>query len=155
MIDRDELELRLATTLAPMLLTIATFSLTVMGLQQNPEKTIVDELFSFIGAACLLAAAVVADSALDKQDLGLFERMKFMGGGYLFFCLVVGAMSTAIPILYSAKRAGGDGITWHKSYLWFISVGIFVVLKLMSHKDKQVWTAAIILSYFASLYALW
>src|ERR1051325_6996303 len=122
MVDQDELELRLTTTLAPMLLAIATFSLIIVGQEQHPQVSIVDELFSCLGAICLLAAALVADSALDKQAVGLFDRVKLMGGGYLFFCLIVGMMSAAIPVLYSAKRAGAAGIMWHQSFLWFIAV---------------------------------
>ena len=48
MIVRDDLEVRLATTLAPTLLAVAVFSLTALGLVKDPAGTFTDEFLSIL-----------------------------------------------------------------------------------------------------------
>lgn len=67
-VARDEIEVRLAITLAPMLLAIAIFSLTLVGSVTNPSNTIVDEVFSLLSVVCILGAATAADSVMDNFD---------------------------------------------------------------------------------------
>jgi len=63
MIDRDDLRLRLVTTLVPMLFAVATFSATVMTvLPFTPKKTIIDKLFTALEAFCVFTAATLMDS---------------------------------------------------------------------------------------------
>ena len=50
-----------------------------------------------------MGSATVTDSAMDQQDFSLADRCTFLGGGYFLFCLIVGGMTTAIPLLYAAK----------------------------------------------------
>ena len=59
MITKDELEFRLATTLAPMLVTVAVFSLGAVSLVKDPGCTFTDEFLSIIAGLSIFAAAVI------------------------------------------------------------------------------------------------
>lgn len=154
MTEKEELELRLATTLSPMLLTVAIFSLTATSAISNAPSSIVDELLSVLASFCIFSAALLIDSALDKLSLSFFDRLTFLGGGYLLFCIAVGAMTAIVPIFYEAKKLGLGSFGWQSTFIPFIAAGLFVLLKLMTFKDKSAFTVAIILSYFASAYVL-
>ena len=156
MVDRDDLELRLATTLAPMLLTLAVFALGGVTVIAAPDKTIVDELLSLLAAFCIFAAALLVDSALDKIAINWIDRLRFLGGGYLCFCLVVGAMTTMTPILYEfeTKRIGLANFTWEANDIPFALAGASVFLKMISYRDRQVWTALMIVFYSFSIWVL-
>jgi hypothetical protein len=152
MVDRDDLELRLATTLSPMLLTIAVFALSATAAITDSSKTIVDELLSMLAAICIFAAALLVDSALDKLKLDLAERVNFLGRGYLAFCFVVGVMTAFVPILYEAKKAGSGAFGWSISFVPFFGAGISVFSKMMSHKDGGWWTVAMLGFFCWSFY---
>jgi hypothetical protein len=158
-ISKEELELRLATTLAPMLLTVAIFSLSSMTLVSKPAMTWVDELLSLIAAFSIFAAALIIDFALDHQQLSSEERLKFLGGGYLFFCIVVGIMTAAVFILYSAvqvQSVEGKPVAfgWQKSFIPFFGAGISVSLKMMWFRDRNIFFFAMLIFYSFSIYAL-
>ena len=152
--NSDDLQLRLATTLAPMLLTVATFALGAASFVTNPENTLVDELLSLLSSFCVFSSALLIDSALDKQSLNFVTRLTFLNGGYVCFCIVVGAMTTIIPILYEARRSGAGVFGWHKSFILFIAAGASVFLKMMTHKDRQGWTVSMFIFYVLSIYAI-
>ncbi|MDE1963379.1 MAG: hypothetical protein KGI42_05660 [Xanthomonadaceae bacterium] len=149
MTNRDDLELRLATALAPMLLTIAIFSLTLVGNIAHPDSTHVDEVLCLLCAFCILGAATVADSALDKVGLSVRDRLFFLGGGYLFFCLAVGVVSIVIPLLYVAKAfPAADVHTWQ--YILYICTGTSVTVKLMQNKEKA-WTVGMVILFVLTM----
>src|SRR4051794_20807342 len=152
MVERDDLELRLATTLSPMLLTIAVFALSATAAIPNSSQTIVDELLSMLAAICIFAAALLIDSALDKLQLDLGERVGFLGNGYLTFSFVVGVMTAFVPILYEAKKAPG-AFGWSTGFVPFLGAGISVFLKMMSNKDRGAWTVAMLIFFCWSFYA--
>jgi hypothetical protein len=142
-----DLELRLATTLAPMLLTVAIFSLTLVSQRPDPNATtILDELFSLLSAVCLLGSATIADSAMDKHTpLGIRRRFKFFGGGYFLFCLTVGTMSAAIPILYASTAPIAQ---WR--YILFFFTGFSAIIKLMLGVETR-GTALMFACYLATI----
>lgn len=135
---QDDLELRLATTLAPMLLTVSIFSLTIVGRGESPESTITDEILCLLSALCILGAAMVADSALDRVNLSISERFKFLGGGYFLFCLAAGVLSFVIPLLYISRSFPNFSIEgWQ--YLIYLFSAVSVTSKLMQNEEKA-WT---------------
>jgi hypothetical protein len=145
MADKEDLELRLVTTLAPMLLTIAVFALSATAAITDASKTIVDELLSSLAAICIFAAALLVDSALDKWELGVRQRIYFLGNGYLAFCFVVGIMTAFVPILYEAKNAGSYAFGWWDlRFFVFGGAGIAVFSKMMINKDRGAWMAVML-----------
>jgi hypothetical protein len=147
--QREDLELRLASTLAPMLLTVAIFSLTLVGNIATSNGTIVDEVLCLLSAACILGAAMVADSALDMADLSFANRFQFLGGGYFLFCVVAGVISFVIPLLYVFKSHNGVTLaTWQ--YLVYGFTALSVVFKLMQNKEKS-WTVGMFVLSAASV----
>lgn len=147
--QKNDLELRLAPTLAPMLLTVAIFSLTLVSNIATPELTIVDEVLCLLSVACILGAAMVADSILDKADLSFFNRLEFLGGGYFLFCVVAGVISFVIPLLYVFKSHPGVPLAiWQ--YIVFGSTAISVTTKLMQNEEKA-WTAGMFVLSVASI----
>ena len=137
-----------------MLLTIAIFSLTVMGLVQDPKHSSVDEIFGFLGAGCLLAAAIITGSALDVQGLTLFDRVTFLGGGYLAFSLIVGGMTAGIPMLYLANQAIPNPWVWDRSFVIFVAAGASVAAKLLTLEDRQLVTGLAVVFFVGSIYVL-
>jgi hypothetical protein len=113
----------LATAMAPMLLAVAIFSLTLLVQTKAPKETITDELFAVLSAACLLGSATVTDSAMDSCKASFVERLTFLGGGYVLFCLAIGVISAAIPILY-AERSGATPIARWRYTLFFLSLAV-------------------------------
>lgn len=147
--NRDDLELRLTTALSPMLLTVAIFSLTLVGNIVQPAATFVDEILCLQSASCILGAAMVADSALDKAGLSISDRFVFLGGGYFFFCLAAGVMTLIIPLLYLAKTAPATHIPlWQ--YILYMLTSLSVITKLMQNKEEA-WTVGMFLLFAATL----
>ena len=150
--DRDELELRMAVALSPMLLTVSIFSLTLAANIAKPESTYVDEVLCFLSGLCVLGAAMVADSALDKADLSIQDRFTFLGGGYFLFCIAAGAMTLVIPLLYIAKKSTPAPIPfWH--YFVYVPTGLSVTAKLMQNKEKA-WTVGMFILVVATICAV-
>jgi hypothetical protein len=133
----DELKLPLATAMAPMLLAVATFALTLLVQTKNPRATITDELFALLSAACLLGSATIADSAMDSCGASGSERLKFLGGGYLLFCIAIGAISTVIPIVYLEQAGAAPIALWR--YLLFAATGVVVLVKPLIYEERS-WT---------------
>jgi hypothetical protein len=131
-----------------MLLAISIFSLTIVGNITGPNATLVDEIFSILSAVCILAAAAVADSAMDEAEFSFADRVGLLGHGYLLFCVVAGVMTIAIPLLYIAKASPGVIPGWN--YIIFAATGLFVAIKLMQNKEKA-WTALMFAGVVASL----
>lgn len=149
--NHDDLELRLATALSPMLLTVAIFSLTIVGNIAEPGATFVDEILCLLSASSLLGAALVADSALDKAELAISDRFVFLGGGYFLFCLAAGVMTVVIPLLYLAKMSPtAPVLPWQ--YILYACTGISVIAKLMQNKEKA-WTVGMFILFVATLCA--
>lgn len=141
--EKDELELRLATTLAPMLLAVSIFSLTLVERTAAPANTYVDEILSLLSTICILGATMVADSALDKVNLSYNDRFRFLGGGYLLFCVVTGVITMTIPLIYISKQCLTKPLNGWYYFIYFIA-GSLASLKLMNNKEK-----ALTISMFA------
>jgi hypothetical protein len=157
MIDRDDLDVRLATALAPMLLAAAVFSLTALSLIPKPDATFTDEFLAALAALCIFGTALVVDSALDTAKVTERARVTLLGGGYLLFCIAVGALTTAVPIIYATKQAdaAGEAYAWQSSIIYFIGAGAAVSLKLMWFRDRNAFLILMILFYALSVHALW
>lgn len=147
MTPRDELEARMLTTVPPILVAVAIFSLTVMALEQTPKHTFVDEIFGLLGLFSLFSSAWIIDHMLDEIKLKVIERFKLIGGGYFLFCIVIAAMSTGTLLLYYVKKTGLETVSWNNAFLPFLLTGMFIILKLMSHRDRQVWSLCIMLAF--------
>jgi len=140
----EELEARMAGPLAAALIAVATFSLTVMGLVTTPTQSLVDEVFMALGLISLLSAARIIDTAFDKVALNVSDRFRMIGGGYFLFCLIVGAMSFSIMLLYTSKH-------FTVAFPWITLVpalltGFCITSMLMSHHGSEAWFAAILIS---------
>jgi hypothetical protein len=135
--ERRDLELRLIATSAPMLFAVAIFSAGVIHFVQEPTKTFVDEAFSALALLCVFAVSLLIDYALDMEGLEWNDRKTFLGRGYLFLCIVVGAASAAIPVLYDANRSPG-AYRFHGYLILFIAFGIFAFIRMMT-KDNKHW----------------
>jgi hypothetical protein len=144
----EELKLPLATAMVPMLLAVAIFSLTLLVQTKTPKETITDELFAFLSAACLLGSATIADSAMDSCKASFEDRLRFLGFGYVLFCLAIGTISATIPILY-AERAGATPIA-HWRYILFFFTGITVAVKPMLYEENY-WTVLMFSCYIATI----
>jgi hypothetical protein len=154
MIDHDDLELRLATTLAPMQLAIAVFSLGASSFVPNAKFTIIDELLFTLASFCIFSAALLIDSALDKHSLDFSKRLSFLSGGYVSFCLVVAVLGASVPLLYEAKKAGSNPFGWHISFIPFIGAGLSVFLKMMTFRDRNAYTVCMIIFCAWTIYVL-
>jgi hypothetical protein len=151
MIDNDDVELRLAAALSPMLITVSVFSLTAMVAVSANKNTIIDELLGIIAVFCIFSATLVIDSVLDKQNLSFVQRFRFLGGGYFTFCVAVGSMTAFVPILYEAKHVSTDfGFSRH--FIFFLLAGLSVSLKMMINKDKGILILSMVLFYALSFY---
>ena len=141
---QEELEARMAGPLSAALVAVATFSLTVMGLVPTPIQSLVDEIFMALGLISLLSAARIIDTVFDKVALNVSDRFRMIGGGYFLFCLIVGAMSFSIMLLYTSKHfaAAFPSIALVPALL----TGICITSMLMSHRGSEVWLAAIVVS---------
>jgi hypothetical protein len=82
---------RLATAVAPMLLTIVVFALNIMinGWRVDPQLTHTNEILALIAAVSILTAAFLIDFNLDGRGLRLGDRLLMFKGGYVLFCVVV------------------------------------------------------------------
>jgi len=133
---------------APMLLAVAIFSVTLLSQTTNASATITDELFALLSAVCLLGSATVADSAMDSCNASWVNRIKFLGFGYPLFCLAIGTLTTALPILY-AEKAGATPIrSWR--YILYAITGLTVAVKPMLDKENW-WTLLMFACYIATI----
>jgi hypothetical protein len=151
----EELEIRMATTLAPMLLTVSVFALSAASLVAKPQATIVDELLDVLAAFSIFAAALLVDSTLDKLSLSFTDRLRFLGGGFFAFSSVVATMTTFVPILYLAKTHGNSAFGWDPRFIIFFFAGASVFLKMMTlQEDKHIALAGMFLFFPLSIYLL-
>jgi hypothetical protein len=135
--DIDDLVLRLATTLAPMLLTLAVFMLTTAGLlSERQSGGFVAELLFVAAFGSVLTAAFLIDHLLDLKRMTIGARLKYLGFGYPFFCAVVALVAATIPLLYDARRTPEVPLGWSWFHLAFIGLGVAVWSKLMTQDDK-------------------
>jgi hypothetical protein len=153
--DRDDLEFRLATTLAPMLLTVVVFCLTAVNIVTKPASTIVDEMLSLIAAFCIFAAALLVDFILDKLKIATTDRVSFLNYGYISFCVVVMLTTITVPTLYLAKQSG-DSIFSPSivSMLYFTGAGLCVFGKMMVLYDKNTFVVGMVIFYTLSIGSL-
>jgi len=155
-ITTEEFKLRLTTTLAPMLVTVAVFSLGAVSLIKDPGCTFTDEFLSIFAAFCIFAAAAIVDSALDDAGItGPKERFFFLQFGYFAFCLVLGFLTTTVGFLYVAKQADSVG----QPYQWlqginglFLLTGLSVIGKMMLFRDRNVLVALMFVLFLSSGY---
>lgn len=148
----DELELRLASPISPMLLTVSIFSLTLASNIDHPRATYVDEILCLLSAFCVLGAATVTGSILDKANLSLAARFTFLSGGYFLFCVAAGVMAIVIPLLYLAKASPTWAIPLWQYILYFLT-GCSVTAKLM-HSREHAWTIGMFLLFLCTFCVL-
>lgn len=130
----------LAGTLAPMLFAFAIFSLGVLNFTRT-YKVIVDEIFTLLAAFSIFAAALLVDSILDKQSLNFYERVNYLGLGYISFCIIVGMITISVPLLYLVKIRRGT-FRWRLSFLSFLSfvgAGVSVMAKMLTLTNSHLW----------------
>jgi len=130
----DGTTVTLAAAMAPMLLAVAIFSLTLLRETKNPSQTITDEVFAFLSGICLLGSATSADAAMDNCEATTRQRLTFLRLGYLLFCAAICTLTTAIPILYAETE--GMPLSW-PWYVLFLLTGISVGAKPMVYKEPK------------------
>jgi len=140
----------LATLLGPMLLAVAVFSLNLLSQIKNADQTHVDELLAILTAICLLGSATSADSVMDAFSVSTRERLTYLGFGYLLFCLAIGILTAAVPIIYAEVTGFVPIATWR--YWLFGLTGIAAAVKPMLWKERS-WTAVMFIFYGLSLIA--
>jgi hypothetical protein len=151
-----DFELRLATTLAPMLLTVAVFALVSLSNVSRPDITKVDELLAIVAGISIFAAALLVDHVLDSLQVGTGERFTFLSFGYLFFCVVVGFMTAAVFVIYSSVQAQAQHVPFdlQKSFIPFALAGLSVSGKMMCFRDREGFFYAMLVCYGLSIYVL-
>jgi hypothetical protein len=132
--ELDKLTPQLATAMAPMLLAVAIFSLTLLRQTTDPTGTRTDEIFAFLSGICLLGSATSADAVMDSCEATTPQRLKFLRIGYPLFCLAVAILTAAVPILYAETQR--RSLSWWM-YLLFFATGCIVGWKPMV-KDEPV-----------------
>jgi hypothetical protein len=145
MTKSTDFETQMAGPLSAALITVATFSLTVMGLVSIPGQTFVDEVFMALGLSSLLSAARIIDVIFDKRALNVTDRFKLIGGGYFLFCVIVGLMSFAILLLYASKGVAGN-FPWITLAPGILTGGCITGM-LMSHQGSEYWFVGTLLSF--------
>lgn len=145
---KDDLELRLITTLAPMLFAVAVFALGASAAIPGPPNPRFDGMLSILAAFCIFSTALIVDSALDKVTLDFEKRLHFLGNGYLAFCVVNGIMTLIVPSLYVTKEVGFYGLDRH--FIAFCLAGISVFFKMMIREDNGFWAAAMLVTFLWS-----
>jgi hypothetical protein len=150
-----ELERSIGTTLAAILVAVASFCLSVMALQSNGANTLINDIFGILGLVSMLTSALIIDSILDNAGCTFMYRLKkLMNGGYLLFCLVMAAMSFAILLVYHLQETQIKSLQLSKSYLYLLfgasSVALF--LKLMRDEKDNLSAPALVVLYVLSFY---
>ena len=125
--------------LSPMLLTVAVFSLNLLTQVKNPASTITDELLAILAAVCLFGAAVSADELLDLHEIKSSDRWKFLGVAYPAFCLAIGILTFAVPVIYLEESTHLPVPIWRYGVFGF--AGVFALVKPMIYEEKG-WTVA-------------
>ena len=148
--NRDELEMRLATTLAPMLFTVASLSVGAMALVTEPNKTYVDEFLLALAAFSVISVSFLLDGAMDKLALSFSERVQFLGHGYLCFSIVIGGLTIIIPIVYQLRSSSTIGAT----FSLYIGAGVCMFGKMMTQGGNNIWLAGLVILYAISAYVL-
>jgi hypothetical protein len=150
----DHLTVPLAAAMAPMLLAVAIFSLTLLRQTQNAHATYTDELFALLSGICLLGSATSADAAMDSCKATWQQRLIFLRTGYPLFCLAIGTLTAAVPILYA--ETGCKTLTGWR-YLLFGVTGLTAAIKPMLYVEykEYSWTVLMFACYFASIIVLW
>ena len=151
--DLDDFTVSLAEAMAPMLLAVAVFSLTLLRQTSNPTRTYTDEIFAVLSGVCLFGSATSADAAMDRYHLNIWKRIRFLNGGYLLFCLAIGTLTFAVPVLY-AETEGRTLSFW--PYVIFGLMGLVVAYKPMVDRETGgfLLTALMAISYVATMWAL-
>src|SRR5438132_513864 len=100
MIDQEQIESQIAGPLSAALITVATISLTLMGvvLQRKPPQLYLENLLMVVGILSLISAARIIDKEIDKGGLGFWARVSFGGGGYVLFCPVLATIVAGVMI---------------------------------------------------------
>jgi hypothetical protein len=128
----DPFKVSLAEAMAPLLFAVATFSLTLLRETANPTRTCTDEIFAVLSGVCLLGSSTSADAALDEYKFTTWERLKFLNLGYLLFCLAIGTLTAAVPILYAETEGRA---LWWGPYWVFGLTGFVVAAKPMVYRE--------------------
>ena len=138
----DEIETQIAAPLSAALIAVAAISLPLIKAVDNPEMSLLDELFAIIGIAALIGAGRIIDREFDKAGLKIQQRVFAFGGGYIVFCAVVGLIASAI-LLLDTDRNKTTSLCWATPLALLTGGSIFFLL--MTEKGQKVWmTLAIV-----------
>jgi hypothetical protein len=134
-----DFKIQLSTTLATMLFTVASIAVAALEIVHDPNKTLLDEFLAILAVFSIFSASILLDAALDLQNISSKERWKFLGRGYLLFCLMITLLTFAIPILYDVNRYAStnpDYGWWHTYWIFFAVSGILVGWKMMTEYES-------------------
>jgi hypothetical protein len=141
MIDHKQIESQIAGPLSAALITVATISLTLMGivLQRQPPQPYLDNLLMVVGILSLVSAARIIDKELDKGGLGFRARVSFGGGGYVLFCIVLATIIAGVMV-FNAK-VGKTYVPFCATAAGVTSFCIFFLLMTNEHSGWWVFGA--------------
>ncbi|MGP9811781.1 hypothetical protein ACTZWT_09740 [Rhodopseudomonas sp. NSM] len=154
--DRERMETELATRLPPLLFTVAVFSLSILSNLES-QNTTVDEFLAIFAALCLISAALLVDSLLDKLKLTFNDRFFLLHGGYLLFSASV---SSAIPLLAVLYLYGSDFLSASSAenstnltitFAVFGATAASMFWKMMTLDIRNISFMALLTSAFASI----
>ena len=151
----DESERAFGTTLAAILVAIATFCLTIMALTKEGYLTVSNEVFGLLGLGALLTSTLILDAILDKAQCSFSYRSKeLLNGGYFLFAIIMSGISFAILYLYHAQENPAGNSGWTNIYILFIICSVIQWFKLMMDDREHVLGWALGGAYFVSILAI-
>jgi len=145
-------EKNLATTLAAILIAVATFSLTIMGIASDATTSISNEIFGLLGLSSLLTSALIIDSILDKAQCSPKYRLtELMNGGYVLFSIIMAGMSFGIFFIYLHQEAPEIVRGFSYLYISYAVSSFCLFTKLMWDASDRIFAFLLALSYIVSI----
>ncbi|MEL6581134.1 MAG: hypothetical protein AAFQ14_15420 [Cyanobacteria bacterium J06621_12] len=117
---------QLSLSLAALLITISAISVPSLALFQDTKNNFANNIFIFVGLLSIYGAAKIVDYLLDnagEDGLSFGERRQLLGGGYLYFCIVVSLLSCGLLVLYSAQEGL---IIIKQKFAFIVLIGIYL-----------------------------
>ena len=127
-----------ATTLAGVLATISTISFAFMIAVGKDSQYIMILIFAFVGVLSTSGVGLILDYVLDQAQVENKRRWSLLGGGYMLFSLLIGALLFGILLMlniYSQLLENNLYIFFCQLVLSILSA-IMVTSKLMTRKEK-------------------
>ena len=123
---------QLSLSLAALLITISAISVPSLALFQDTKNNFANDIFISVGLLSIYGAAKIVDYLLDNAGENGFsfdDRRKLLGGGYLYFCIVVSFLSCGLLVLYSEQ----EGLVIVKQEFPFIVLKFPLVLLIVMY----------------------